>query len=212
MVSLKNNTINKNPKPSAEAYANVISPSIANITAKLEALELYSLIPSTGSKGNIDDNISQATNIKSLLSNNEFKSLIKNIVQEVNNERVTPYMPYKNNRKPFYNNENFDQGFQNSYQRNNRNKNYNSHFENKNQPYSQQDFQNQNVYQNNQNPNRNNFYNNPCYPNYNNPQQNYNQHRNGQSNNRYDQQGVYGQPSYPKHRENYQEGNNNQKN
>ncbi|KAI8063945.1 hypothetical protein BDF21DRAFT_402491 [Thamnidium elegans] len=103
----------------AEAYANVISPSIANITAKLEALELYSLIPSTGSKGNIDDNISQATNIKSLLSNNEFKSLIKNIVQEVNNERVTPYMPYKNNRKPFYNNENFDQGFQNSYQRNN---------------------------------------------------------------------------------------------
>lgn len=138
MVNLKRNEINDNLKPSTEAYASVISPTIASLTAKLEALELHSLIPGNGSNDKIENNSTQVPIIKSLLSDNEFKSFVKNIVQEVHNEKVSTYIPYKNNRKSFYNNENYnnnnDQSFKNYpfYAKNNYNRNNNSNTTNEN--------------------------------------------------------------------------------
>ncbi|KAI9243030.1 hypothetical protein EDC94DRAFT_673560 [Helicostylum pulchrum] len=178
-VSLKS-TINDNHKPQTEAYANAISPSIEHITAKLEALELHSLIPSRDSNGKIE-NTTQTTAIKSLLSDKEFKSFIKNIVQEVSNEKVTAYTPY-NNRKPYNNDNNYnnDQNYQNnsSYQRNFRNRNFNSYANNDDQSR----YNNQGQYNQPYNNNRSNY---PARNNYNQDnsyQSNDNQKYNNQSN------------------------------
>lgn len=203
IVSVTDNKINDNHKSSAEAYANITSPTIANLTAKLEALELNSLIPSTGSIGKINNEISHTPSIKSLMSDNDFKSFIKNIVQEVNNEKVNSYMPYKNNRKPQYNNENYsnDQNYQNNYQKNNR-KNFNSYYDNQQQ--SHQDNLRTNIPNGHQsqNFNRNNYNNSyPRNQNYNNypPQQQ--QHGHSENNN-------YNQNNQQRHNNSYQPQNN----
>ncbi|KAG2228444.1 hypothetical protein INT48_000426, partial [Thamnidium elegans] len=201
--------INENHKSHTETYANVISPSIANLTAKLEALELHSLIPGSGSNGKIDNDISQTQTIKSLMSDNDFKSFIKNIVQEVNNEKVSSYIPYKNNRKPIYNNENYyndksNYSYQKSYNRNNMS------FNNDNDPQVQRYNQSSNPGNsvNNGQPYNNRSYNNyPPRHNYNQPPQHgYVPNQNPQ---RYNQTN---QPQNNYNRNNYQADNHNQKN
>lgn len=188
IVSLKSQNVSDNHKPSAEAYSNVISPSIASLTAKLEALELHSLIPSNGSIEKADNDTIQAKSIKSLMSDNEFKSFIKNIVREVHNEKVQPYIPYKNNRKTYYNNDNFDNN--NNYQGNYQQRNFRYNNLN-NGNYPQQD---------NQRYNNNSSYNQP--PSNDNNNRNYN---NNNSNYNHSQQ----QPSNPNNGQRY---NNNQYN
>lgn len=148
--------VNDNRKPHAEAYSSVISPSIEQITAKLEALELHSLIPHSGYKGKIDSTI-QTSPIKSLITDTEFKSFIKNIVQEVHNEKVPPYILPKNNRKSYYNNDHFndDQNYQSTYHKNSRNRNFNSYNENEGHSlhprYEQSRYQSYNNAYNNRN-------------------------------------------------------------
>lgn len=225
MVSLKSHAINENHKPYTEAYANVISPSIASLTAKLEALELHSLIPGNGSNEKIDNDTIQTTSIKSLLSDNEFKSFVKNIVQEVHNEKVAAYIPYKNNRKSYYNNDNHNEQQGNpSYQRNYRNNNYNNNMNEGNNGQSQQhensrynnNYNNGHGQQSSYNNNRSN-YNQPPRNNYNNQGSSLNNtNQNGQQQ-RYNQNqnNNYPQNNY-NHRNNYNNentnSNNNQKN
>lgn len=90
----KNTTINPNPTPVAEAYANVKFPSIASITARMEALELHSLIPSVDNNGQVDASIIREKTVKSLISDKEFRSFIKNIIQETHDEKVNTGKPY----------------------------------------------------------------------------------------------------------------------
>ncbi|CEP10708.1 hypothetical protein, partial, partial [Parasitella parasitica] len=99
MAPSKDVFIKPNPKLAKEAYASPMSPSIANLTAKMEALELHSLIPNTGEKGQIDSSVIRGNAIKSLIADKEFKSFIKNIIQETYDEKVTPYKPYKNTKQ-----------------------------------------------------------------------------------------------------------------
>jgi hypothetical protein len=208
---------NDNLKPHTEAYANVISPSIEHITAKLEALELHSLIPSSGSIGKID-NTTQTSSIKSLISDKEFKSFIKNIVQEVNNEKVSTQTPY-NNRKPFYNDNNYgnDQNYQNNYtsQRNYRNRNFNSN--NDQQAPQEQSRYNNQSYNNTRNsyPPRNNYNQDNTHQNYGQSNQRYNNQNNVPSQNNYNtgnNQRSYGNNSGPPQNNSQQGSTQNQKN
>lgn len=220
MVTFKNNIIDKNLKPQSEAYASVISPSIANITAKLEALELHSLIPGNGYNGNIDNDISKSTTIKSLISDNEFKSFIKNIVQEVHNEKVSTYTPYKQNRKPYsnnndnyYNDSNYNRNIQRNY-RNNYSHNYgegnNQYSQQENQRHNDQPYQNSSYNRNNYNNGRNNYQNFQDHQ-HNNPQ-NQNSSRN-YSNGQTQQQNYHNNNTQHRNHQNkntYQDGSNQQ--
>lgn len=109
-LASKNVFINTTPTSAAEAYADSMSPSIANITARMEALELHSLIPSTDKEGNVDTNIIRSMAVKSLTTDKEFRSFIKNIIQEACDEKVMTRKPYKNYRKNYdgYRNDNYN--------------------------------------------------------------------------------------------------------
>lgn len=98
-LASKSVCINPIPNSAAEAYANPMSPTIANITARMEALELHSLIPSTDKEGQIERNTIRDMAVKSLITDKEFKSFLKNIIQEANDEKVTTSKPYKNNNR-----------------------------------------------------------------------------------------------------------------
>jgi hypothetical protein len=101
----KNTLVNHNPKPAAETYSSAMSPSIASITARMEALELHSLIPSTGEEGQVNLSAIREKTVRSLMSDDEFKYFIKNIVREANDEKVYTRKPFKNNRRTNYDNE-----------------------------------------------------------------------------------------------------------
>lgn len=126
-----------------------MSPSIASITARMEALELHSLIPSTGEEGQVNLSAIREKTVRSLMSDDEFKSFIKNIVQEANDEKVYTRKPFKNNCRTNYNKEGY------TYQANNY---YNN--EDQNHRY---DFNPQN---NSTNQRYNNGYNNQYNKNY----------------------------------------------
>lgn len=77
----------------------------------MEALELHPLIPSTGEKGQADSDAIRDKTVKSLLSDDGFRSLLKSIVQEANDERVNARKPYKGKKQVYFDDEsapNFD--------------------------------------------------------------------------------------------------------
>lgn len=88
-------------KSAAEAYASAMSPSISALTAKMEALELHSLIPGTDETGQAGSNVRRDKTVESLMSENGLKSFIKNIVQEVHDEKVNTRKPYREKRVYF---------------------------------------------------------------------------------------------------------------
>ncbi|KAK4520735.1 Trehalose-6-P synthase/phosphatase complex synthase subunit [Mucor velutinosus] len=98
-LSSKSVCINPIPTSAAEAYANSVSPTIANITSRMEALELHSLIPSTDKEGQFERNTIRDRAVKSLITDKEFKSFLKNIIQEANDEKVMTRKPYRNNHR-----------------------------------------------------------------------------------------------------------------
>lgn len=158
-----------NSKSANEAYVDAMSPTIASITARMEALELHSLIPHTDDNGQIDMNAIRNNTVKSLLSDNEFKSLIKNIIQETNNERVYARKPYRSNRRNYYENDEF-----NNYPDQDQGQNYNV------RPKYQPRYNKNNDYNmNSKYPQQSNYYqNNNGYQGYNNRDQLNYQHNN----------------------------------
>ncbi|CEP08728.1 hypothetical protein [Parasitella parasitica] len=79
---------NRKPK---EAYASVESPTIADLSAKMEALDLHSLIPTWGDKGKAEKAIQGTASNSSQSDNGILKAFIKNVVQQEllsNNEKA----------------------------------------------------------------------------------------------------------------------------
>jgi hypothetical protein len=176
-----------NPKL-GEAYVSAVSPTIAGLSAKLEALELHSLIPSSDDNGKTGKVI-QNSSSNSFRSDNDLKAFIKNVIQQElndgekvnysNNYRKTRYSrrnddfngyynnhllnPSGNNNGYPYRNVNFDKyGKPGNYYRNNYN-NYNGNsYKNDYKPYDR--------YNNGQSSD----YNNSNYTGYNGQSSNYN--------------------------------------
>jgi hypothetical protein len=84
-------------------YSSEESPTVAALTAKLEALDLHQLIPYIDSNENANENVIKR-NTESLKTDNGLKTFIKNIVQEVveNDMKDKNYNGYYDNRKNQY--------------------------------------------------------------------------------------------------------------
>ncbi|KAI9243537.1 hypothetical protein EDC94DRAFT_668973 [Helicostylum pulchrum] len=155
---------------STPVVENLESPTIAALTAKLEALDLKQLVPTVDSRNYMSNDSSlKGSDMELVNSNKSIRSLVKSIVQELMVEdfaRDKDESYRRNGKKPFNNyrggNPRRNQG--NMYYDND---NYNPGEGYYRPPYRENDYQGQN------NQNRNIPYNND-YPSHNNQNRNYN--------------------------------------